>query len=271
MKTAYQPHLQHGSSPLLISVPHAGTRIPQGLLERFSASARSLPDTDWYVDRLYNWAPAMGAGALIAPMSRYVIDLNRPPDDTPLYDTAATQLITGLAPVTTFFGAPVYLAGCEPDPAEIRERLQKYWHPYHRCLREELARIRKRHGHAVLLDAHSIRSKVPLLFDGKLPDLNLGSSDGRSVAPSLLNAARSTLSDSKFSLVVDGRFKGGYITRNYGTPRQRIHCLQLEMAQSAYMSEDPPRWRAALAKPMQSILQKLVRVLMQWTPGDDGT
>jgi N-formylglutamate deformylase len=206
---------------------------------------------------------------LVAPISRFVVDLNRPPDDTPLYDFSATTLRIGLVPATTFSGEPVYRHGLEPDEPEISERVEIFWKSYHRCLREELMRIRDRHGHAVLLDAHSIRSQAPLLFDGTLPDLNLGSNSGRSAAASLLASARAALGGTRFSLVTDGRFKGGYITRHYGVPDNRIHALQLEMAQSAYMQEDPPQWSAALARPMQGVLRQLVQALKDWHPGHD--
>ncbi len=258
--------MRRGDSPLLISVPHAGTRLPGDIRKILSAGARHLPDTDWHVDRLYEWALLEGAGMLVAPLSRYVVDLNRPPDDAPLYDPSATGLLTGLVPMNTFTAAPVYRSGREPDTQEIARRVKNYWNPYHQCLQEELKRIRHLHGHAVLLDAHSIRSKLPLLFDGKLPDLNLGSNGGKSAADFLLVSARLALDDPSFSLVVDGRFKGGYITRHYGAPHDGIHALQLEMAQSVYMQEDPPKWNAAIARPVQCVLQKLVQALMQWKP-----
>jgi len=269
MKHSAPFHLQRGHSPVLISVPHAGTSVPAGILKRFSVAAREQPDADWHVDRLYAWAPEAGAGMLIAPFSRYVIDLNRPPDDAPLYDSSATRLLTGLVPLTTFTAMPIYPKGSEPDAQEIGRRVKKYWNPYHQCLHDELARIRNRYGYAVLLDTHSIRSEVPLLFSGRLPDLNLGTNSGRSAAASLLAAARAALDDPHFSLVVDGRFKGGYITRHFGAPEQGIHALQLEMAQSAYMQEQPPRWNADLARPMQGVLQRLVQSLMQWKPDHD--
>lgn len=269
MTMVYRPRLKCGDSAVLISVPHAGTCVPADLFEQFSAPARELPDTDWKVDRLYAWAPQAGAGMLVAPMSRYVIDLNRPPDDAPLYDSAGASLFTGLVPTATFAAAPVYRPGREPDAQEIRRRLETYWNPYHQCLREELARIKDVHGYAVLLDAHSIRSKVPALFTGTLPDLNLGSDSGRSAASSLLSLVCSALTDCRFSMVTDGRFKGGYITRHYGNPRQGIHAVQLEMAQSAYMREDPAQWDDALAHPMQTLLRRLVQVLLQWKPRPD--
>lgn len=271
MKADYLPRLTRARSPLLISIPHAGTEVPPALAKRFSAESQHLPDTDWYVDRLYSWASSAGAGLLVAGASRFVIDVNRPPDDAPLYDFSGTGLRIGLVPATTFAGKPVYRPGCGPDAAEIEERLERYWNPYHRRLADELGRIRDRYGHAVLLDAHSIRSEVPLLFDGVLPDLNLGSNGGSSAASSLLTAVRGMLGDSPFSLVVDGRFRGGYITRHYGDPGSRIHALQLEMAQTAYMKEDPPQWRDVLARPMQDVLRGLVRKLIEWRPKQDET
>lgn len=271
MKTDYSPFLQRGDSAVLISVPHAGICVPADQFEQFSVPARRLPDTDWNVDRLYAWAPQAGAGMLVASLSRYVIDLNRPPDDAPLYDSSATSLFTGLAPTKTFSAAPVYRPGCEPGAAEIRRRVETYWNPYHQYLREELRRIRDAYGYAVLLDAHSIRSKVPLLFAGTLPDLNLGSHGGRSAAPSLLSSVCSALTDSRFSMIVDGRFKGGYITRHYGNPHQGIHAVQLEVAQSAYMQEDSAQWDDALAQPLQTVLQRLVRTLLQWKPDQNAT
>jgi len=271
MKADYSPRLTRARSPLLISVPHAGTEVPGELLKRFSTWARQLPDTDWYVDRLYSWAPSAGAGLIAAPASRFVIDLNRPPDDAPLYDFSGTGLSIGLVPTTTFAGRPVYRPGCEPDPLEADGRLERFWNPYHRCLVAELSRIRDRYGHAVLLDAHSIRSEVPSLFDGLLPDLNLGSNGGRSAATSLVTSVGGLLGEAGFTLVVDGRFKGGYITRHYGSPECHVHALQLEMAQSAYMNEDPPQWRDALARPMQDVLRGLVQELIEWKPARDET
>jgi N-formylglutamate amidohydrolase len=207
---------------------------------------------------------------LVTPISRLVIDMNRPPDDAPLYDFSGSGLSIGLVPGTTFSGEPVYRQGCEPGTQEKRQRVETYWNPYHQRLQAELSRIRSRFGHAVLLDAHSIRSEVPLLFRGRLPDLNLGSNDGASAAPDLLDAAGAVLRETEFSLVVDGRFKGGYITRHYGVPASGVHALQLEMTQSAYMKEDPPHWSAALARPMQSVVERLVETLIDWKPDPNG-
>ena len=269
MDADFAPTLQPGRTCLLISVPHAGQAVPEFVSGRMSEVAKTLPDTDWFVDRLYQWAPEMGAGMITAPASRYVIDLNRPPDDAPLYDQATSSLLTGLVPTHTFAGERLYRDGFEPDEQEIGQRLQSYWFPYHDCLGAELARIVDRFGHAVLLDAHSIRSRQPLLFDGVLPDFNLGSNNGASAAASLVDLAWTGLKATGLPTVLDGRFKGGYITRHYGNPVGKVHALQLEMAQSAYMEEDPPEWNPARAESMQAHLRRFVQALMKWSPGHD--
>lgn len=269
MNTESEPRLQRGRSGVLISVPHSGTRVPPDLMSNFSDAGRSLADTDWFVDRLYQWAPAMGAGMIVAPMSRYVADLNRPPDDAPLYDKAGGGLLTGLVPTLSFSGKAIYVAGAEPDSKQVRDRVAEYWEPYHRCLHEELQRIRGTHGFAVLLDAHSIRSREPLLFEGTLPDLNLGSNDGRSARRSLIDCAVAALRHGHYSMVVDGRFKGGYITRHYGSPVDDVHALQLEMSQSAYMDEEATLWQVDKALAMQDLLKNLVDALLQWQPAGE--
>jgi N-formylglutamate deformylase len=263
------PEFHPGTSALLISVPHAGTALPAGMSESLSQHARELPDTDWFVDRLYGFAATLGAGLLIARTSRLVADLNRPADDQPLYDAAQTQLMTGVVPMRCFSGSPVYLPGQEPAEAEIAARLEQHWQPYHMRLQAALNQVCARHGHAVLLDAHSIRAEVPLLFDGVLPDLNLGSNGGRSAAADLLHSAAACLRSANWSVVVDGRFKGGYITRHYGQPAQRVYALQLEIAQHCYMQESPPGWEQQRANALQQHLQHLVQLLIDWKPTND--
>lgn len=252
-----------GHSPVIVSVPHAGTRLPGELGERFTSAARCLPDTDWFVDRLYRWATKMGAGLITANYSRYVIDLNRPPDDAALYSRAGT----GLLPQQTFAGQPIYKPSLSPDKIEFTRRQKKYWRPYHDQLLTELDVIRQCFGHAIVLDAHSIRSEVPLLFEGRLPDLNLGSFRGASADPSMIRTAMSALSASNdFSSVLDGRFQGGYITRHYGRPDKGIHALQLEMAQSVYMNEQTTEFDSMGAKKVLPVLQNLIDSLMHWSP-----
>lgn len=237
--------------------------------QRLGETARALSDTDWFVDRLYEFALQRGASLLVARTSRLVVDLNRPNDDQPLYSGQETRLMTGVVPMQCFSGEAVYLSGAEPSSTEIAERLDKYWQPYHHRLKQCLQHIRQRHGHAIVLDAHSIRSEVPLLFDGRLSDLNLGTNNGLSADPDLIRQSADCLRASGHSMVLDGRFKGGYITRHYGQPDQRIHALQLEIAQSVYMDESRARWDEPRASAFRMHLQKLLHILNQWSPSHD--
>ena len=256
------PFLFHqGTQPLLISMPHAGTYVPPQLAERFTDEARHVPDTDWHMERLYAFALGLGASILVATHSRYVVDLNRPPDGASLYPG---QSVTGLCPVDTFDDTPIYAQGDVPDDAEIAARRDAIWAPYHAQLRLELIRIRQLHGVAVLWDAHSIRSVLPRFFDGKLPDLNLGTADGASCAPELaaqlLQIAQAA---PGYTAVLNGRFKGGYITRHYGQPAQNIHAVQLEMTQCSYMQEALPfDYLPEVAAGVQPHLRKMLEAAL---------
>jgi N-formylglutamate amidohydrolase len=254
-----------GRAPLLVSMPHVGTELPDGFAARLTAPARALPDTDWHVDRLYDFVGDLGASVLRARYSRYVIDLNRPPDDAPLYPGAAG---TGLAPTTLFDGSPLYLDGRAPDGAETAERVRTCWQPYHDRLARELERLRAQFGFALLFDAHSIRSVVPRLFEGRLPDVNLGTGGGTSADPGLAEGLIAKCAAQKaYDFVLNGRFKGGYITRHYGRPESGVHALQLEMCWSTYMDERPPfevdPQRAARLEP---VLRALLQAVLAWRP-----
>ncbi len=255
---------QPGSTPLLVSIPHAGTVVPPTIKSCLTTSAHGLPDTDWFVDQLYRWVTEAGAGLLVAVNSRYVIDLNRPPDDAALYTGGGT----GLVPHQSFDGTSLYLEGLQPDEEETGNRRKQFWQPYHEQLDVELNSLRQRFGHAILLDAHSIRDEVPLLFTGRLPDLNLGCYKGASADPDLISTCVTALGcDPGYSLVVDGRFQGGYITRNYGQPQNGVHALQLEMVQSVYMNEQPPLYDPERAAGILPVLRRLIDALIQWAPG----
>jgi N-formylglutamate deformylase len=247
-----------GDAALLISFPHSGTYVPRPLGQRLRSEVRDLPDTDWFVPELYDFHRELGASVLRATHSRYVVDLNRPPDDAPLYPG---QRGTTVCPIETFDAEPLYAPGQEPSRAEIGERLRSYWQPYHACLADLTAKLAAEHGYCVLWDAHSILSMVPQLFEGRLPDLNLGTADGRSCSPA--RAARLTEhlgAQSTFSFVVNGRFKGGYITRRYGNPAARIDAVQLEIAQAAYLAEArTPQFDPERAAPLRSLLGALLR------------
>jgi N-formylglutamate deformylase len=244
--------LTPGTVPLLISMPHTGTFLPPDIAARLTDAALRLPDTDWHMQRLYDFAVALGASVVVATHSRYAIDLNRPRDNASLYPGQDT---TGLCPVDTFHREPLYREGQQPDAAEIQRRIDQYWEPYHAALQRELDRLRELHGNVVLWDAHSIRSVVPRFFDGRLPDLNLGTAGGtacdESLAQRVVKIART---HPRYTYVLDGRFKGGYITRRYGRPNQGVRAMQLELAQLTYMSESYPysfdESRAAALRPV---------------------
>jgi len=229
---------RRGTRPLLISMPHVGTHVPPQLAARLSDEARHVPDTDWHLERLYDFADELGASVLVATHSRYVVDLNRPPDGASLYPG---QSVTGLCPVDTFDDTPLYPAGDVPGDAEIAERREAIWQPYHRQLADELGRIKAQHGIAALWDAHSIRSVLPRFFEGKLTDLNLGTAQGASCDPALGQALLGIAKAATgFTSVLNGRFTGGYITRHHGQPAQGVHAVQLEMTQCSYMQEALP-------------------------------
>jgi N-formylglutamate deformylase len=230
--------LHRGSAPLLVSIPHLGTEIPHELHGSYAPRALDVEDTDWHLDRLYDWLPAMGASVLQPKYSRYVIDLNRPPDDAPMYPGASN---TELCPTRFFTGDALYAQACEPSREERIRRREAYWRPYHDALAAELERIKAQHGFALLWDAHSIRSRIPWLFEGVLPGLNIGTADGKSADPSITRAvADAAARHPEVTHAVNGRFKGGYITRRYGDPSRHVHAVQLEMCQNLYMDEEPP-------------------------------
>jgi N-formylglutamate deformylase len=225
-------HLTRGSAPLLVSFPHSGTYVPPDIAARMTEGALALPDTDWHVPRLYTFLDSLGASCIEATHSRYVVDLNRPPDDKELYPG---QKKTGLVPVDSFAGAPLYRDA--PTQDEITAR-RKFWQPYHDALAQELSRLKAIHGAVILWDAHSIESV--LLFEGRLPDLNLGTFDGKSCDADIAENVLAAAKESPFSAVLNGRFKGGHITRHYGDRKKGVHAIQLEMAQAIYMDEGPP-------------------------------
>lgn len=251
-----------GTLPLLISMPHAGLRLTPAVERGLVAPARSLPDTDWHIPRLYDFARELGASIVAAEYSRFVIDLNRPEDDQPLYAGATT----GLFPATLFDGQPLFEEGQVPSSAERAGYLEAIWRPYHDTLRQELARLKAQFGYALLWDAHSIRSHVPHLFDGKLPDFNLGTFNGASCDPQLAERLQAVCGEARgYSHVLNGRFKGGHITRHYGDPANDIHAVQLELAQSTYMEEvEPFRYREDLAQPTQVVLRQMLEEVLAW-------
>lgn len=250
-------HLHRGTAPLLVSLPHNGSFIPADIADRMHPLAQASPDSDWHVDLLYDFAVALGASVIKPLASRYVVDLNRPADGHALYP-GRTE--TGLVPTMMFEGSPIYRDGEVPGHDETAARVEQYWRPYHQALATEIARMRDAHERIVLWEGHSIRAEVPMLFEGRLPDLNLGTADGSSCDPSLQASLAAQLDGQRrYTHVVNGRFKGGYITRAYGKPDDGVHAVQLELAQLNYMDEKTFAYAAAKAAELKEILHPLLR------------
>ena len=252
---------KQGTAPLLLSMPHVGTHIPDALSRRMMPIAHTVPDTDWHLEQLYGFADKLGASILVATHSRYVVDLNRPPDNANLYPGQDT---TGLCPIDTFAKQPIYRMGEEPDDTEIRDRVRQYWKPYHVKLQEELARIKAQHGSALLWDAHSIASECPRFFQGQLTDFNLGTADGASCRPEIGAKMLEIAQRARgFTSVLNGRFKGGYITRTYGKPSEGVEAVQLELSEITYMDEPHPfAYRPDLASQVQPHLQGMLEAFL---------
>ncbi len=253
-----------GDSPLVLGLPHTGTDVPDDCLARLNDTGRALADTDWHIDRLYSGLVA-NATRVRTTIHRYVIDVNRDPSGESLYPGQNT---TGLCPLTDFDGLPIYRAGQEPDAAEVERRREAYHAPYHAALRAELDRVKDIHGFAVLYDCHSIRSHIPFLFDGTLPDFNIGTNSGASCAPSIDAAVeRICRAAAGHSTVLNGRFKGGWTTRHYGLPAGGVHAVQMELAQRTYMREHAPwDYLDASADGIRIHLETVLETLSDWRP-----
>lgn len=259
-----------GNSPLILSQPHPGTLLPDGMDKRMTQEARRLPDTDWHIPLLYaDCANALDATVISAKYSRYLVDLNRDPSGVSLYPG---QSVTELCPTSLFDDTPIYLKGQSPTEEEIEERRQQYWQPYHTELAAQIKRIHDKFGYVLLYDCHSIRSVVPRFFEGTLPDLNIGTGDGTSTDQTLVDRLANDLSACKFSHIINGRFKGGFITRHYGKPDNRFHAIQMETAQSAYMQEEFPfAYDDDAAAALKPVLHSLLTTMLVWGLQSFGT
>jgi len=253
--------VERGDAPLIVSIPHAGTEIPDDIAPDLISLDRARYDADLYIDKLYAFAGGMGATIFRTTISRTVIDMNRDPSGVSLYPGMAT---TGLCPLTTFDGEPLWKDGREPDEAEIARRREMYFAPYHKGLQAEIDRLRAIHSTVVLYEAHSIRSHVPMLFEGELPQFNIGTNSGQACAPELADAIAGQCSASQ---VVDGRFKGGWTTRHYGRPEQGVHAIQMELAMRTYLNEADPAWDEERAEPCKNILRHVMAAALQFAEG----
>lgn len=228
--------LKRHDAPLIVSLPHTGTDIPPEIEATLVSPWLARKDTDWWIDRLYGFADDLGATIVHTALSRSVIDVNRDPSGMSLYPGQAT---TELCPTTSFDGEPLYVAGQAPDADEVARRRQLYFAPYHDALDAEIARLRGLHLRIVLFDAHSIRSRIPRLFEGELPQFNIGTNSGQACDPALTARIEAICDATGLSRVSNGRFKGGHITRRHGNPQAGVHAMQMELACRSYMRETP--------------------------------
>ncbi len=262
--------VRRGQAPLIVAFPHTGTQIPRELEPRLVSPWLARKDADWWVHRLYDFAPSLGATTVRTAISRTVIDVNRDPSGLPLYPG---QPATDLCPLTTFDGEALYRPGLSPDPAEILSRRMSYFDPYHDALRGEVDRLRHHHGAVVIYDAHSIRSSIPRLFAGQLPQYNIGTHDGASCDRALSDAVEAVCARSTPSYVLNGRFKGGWTTRHYGKPGEGVHAIQIELACRSYMEEPleplgehnwPPPYDPAQASPTRDVLKEVFQACLSF-------
>lgn len=257
MSSIYSWH--EGDSPLLVSIPHDGREIPEEIAARMTGEGLAIPDTDWHVPRLYAFAAETGCSVIAANYSRYVVDLNRSPDDEALYPG---QVSTGLCPQQTFAGDPIYRDDAGVDREEVERRVEAWWRPYHGRIEDALAQIRQEYGFALLWDAHSIRGEVPRLFEGRLPQLNFGTNGGRSCPDHVLRLLLDAAAKLPYTVVANQRFKGGYITRHYGRPDEGVCAVQLEIAQRCYMDESTLGYDEAQAGELARAIESLLRLYL---------
>ncbi len=262
--------VHRGSAPLIVSIPHTGTTIPAGIEACLGSTWLGRRDADWWVQELYKDAADAGATTVRTDVARTVIDVNRDPTGQSLYPGQAT---TALCPLTTFDGEPLYRPDTEPDEAEILRRRRNYFEPYHAVLATELARLRAQHPHVVLYDAHSIRSRIAHLFEGELPNFNIGSNDGASCDPALTSAVERACAVAPFTRITNGRFRGGWITRHYGRPSRGVHAIQMELAMRSYLDEPggalgpenwPPRYDVSRAAAVRRVLAHVLRACLEF-------
>jgi N-formylglutamate deformylase len=262
--------VRQGTAPLLLCMPHTGTHIPAELESRFRSPWLARRDTDWYVDRLYEFAGRLNATLVRTSISRSVIDANRDPSGASLYPGQAT---TELCPTTTFDGETLYRDGALPDVGDIGARRLRYFAPYHEAIGGQIARLRRRHARIVLYDCHSIRSQIPRLFSGELPHFSIGTFSGASCDAALSSAIAAQCAVEGYSHVVNGRFKGGYTTRHYGRPAEGVHAVQMELACRGYLCEPagevhadnwPPPWDEELAAPLATILRRVLAASLRF-------
>lgn len=254
--------LRQGNSKILVSMPHVGTQLPEWMIPCMHKEAMDLPDTDWYLEELYDFLEDLDVTVIAAQYSRYLVDLNRSADDISLYPGSD---VTGLCPTDTFSGKLIYKQEPHLNTTELKNRLTKFWYPYHKALASEIARIKAIHGNVIVWDAHSIRSEVPRFFNGELPQLNIGTVDGTTCQQALIEKMLDVIkSNGDYSWVENGRFKGGFITRHYSQPSLDINTVQLEIAMRSYIDESSlkPNFDNHKAQPLRVLLKAMMQSIL---------
>ncbi len=258
-------NFKSGNLPLLVSMPHSGTFVPDNIKCHMTEEALKLPDTDWHIPNVYQFLEPMDVSVIQANYSRYVVDLNRPSDNASLYPG---QDVPGICALDTFDKKAIYQNSYQLSQDEIHQRIEAYWRPYHDKLRLTLDNLVEKHGYALLWDAHSIKSHVPRFFENQLPDLNLGTADNKSCHPDLGQQLIQQASKAEqYTSILNGRFKGGYITRHYGVPSKSTYAVQLELSQATYMNEDYPfEYNQEKAKKIAPVIQNLIKTYLSFKP-----
>jgi N-formylglutamate deformylase len=254
--------VKQGSSPIILGFPHTGTDVPADIHARLNETGQMLADTDWHIDKLYDGL-LPDVTTVRATFHRYVIDANRDPTGVSLYPGQNT---TGLIPDTDFDGKPIWRDGEKPTAADIEYRLKQFHNPYHAALTKEIKRVHEANGLVVLYDCHSIRSHIPFLFQGKLPDFNIGTNEGNSCSPEIASAVgRIAFAARGYDAVINGRFKGGWTTRHYGQPQLGIHAIQMELTQSSHLTREAPpfAYDEAKAERLRKHLKDILEIIRQ--------
>ncbi len=248
-----------GDGPIILAQPHGGTYVPSEIMAKLNDTGQALADTDWHIARLYDGL-CTNATIIKANFHRYVIDANRDPADVSLYPG---QNSTSLCPLTDFNGSPIYKSGMEPGADEIANR-QRTWHaPYHHALQSQIERVKSIHGNAIVYDCHSIRLRIPFLFEGVLPDLNIGTDNGRTCSPGLQSLVQKLATSSPYSTVLNGRFRGGWTTRHYGQQQNGVQAMQMEITQQAYLEHERAPWNYSEKKSasLRPLLKQILEAL----------
>jgi N-formylglutamate deformylase len=250
--------LTRGSSPLVLSIPHPGTEVPDEVAATLNERGRLVPDTDWHMGRLFTFIERFQPSIVEARLSRYVVDLNRDPSNL----SSLPDGTSGLVPMTAFTGEPIWTD--LPEEAEIVRRRERYFRPFHEVLTAEISRAREEHGFCLLLDCHSSPSVLPEVFEGMLPALSLGTVHGASCARAIEEAAAEAMDGTGFTWERNGRYAGGWITRHYGRPAENIHAIQIEVAFSAYLKTEAPPWHfdAAKAAALEPALAIIIEAML---------